>query len=66
MNSSLTNRVSDAVALLSGMRTVRCPAPGCTVRIRFRAVTDDEAARLTELATDHKRHGAPPSHRAHP
>ncbi|MFE0930443.1 hypothetical protein ACFW4O_01410 [Streptomyces mutabilis] len=58
MNSPLTNRVSDAIALLSGMRTVRCPAPGCTVRVRFRAITADETARLTELATDHTRHGA--------
>ncbi|MET9568832.1 hypothetical protein ABZY34_06795 [Streptomyces virginiae] len=49
-------RVSDAVALLAGKHTVRCPQPGCRVSVRYRAVTPDEAKRLTDLATDHDRH----------
>ncbi|MGP3635974.1 hypothetical protein ACTU45_21890 [Streptomyces sp. 24-1644] len=49
--------VSDAIARLTGMRTLRCPAPGCTLRIRYRAVTPDEAHRLAALAHDHTRHG---------
>ncbi|MFF4493401.1 hypothetical protein [Streptomyces sp. NPDC001546] len=53
---SLTELISDAVALLTGKRTVRCPHPGCRVNIRYRAVTPDEAKRLTDLATDHTRH----------
>ncbi|MEU6005912.1 hypothetical protein [Streptomyces sp. NPDC047453] len=60
MNDSLSDRVSDAVALPTGTPTVRCPVLGCDVRIRFRTVTPDEATRLTELAVDHTRHGAKP------
>ncbi|GLW00295.1 hypothetical protein [Streptomyces lavendulae] len=52
----LADRIHDALALLTGQRTVRCPEPGCTVRIRYRAVTADEAKRLTDLAIDHTRH----------
>ncbi|THA55748.1 hypothetical protein [Streptomyces sp. A1136] len=52
----LADRVSDAVALLVGKHTVRCPQPGCRVSVRYRAVTPDEAKRLTDLATDHTRH----------
>ncbi|MFV5996326.1 hypothetical protein ACNPQM_28990 [Streptomyces sp. NPDC056231] len=52
------NQVSDAIARLSGMRTLRCPAPDCVVRVRYRAVTPDEASRLAALAHDHTRHGA--------
>ncbi|KPI00249.1 hypothetical protein OV450_5167 [Actinobacteria bacterium OV450] len=54
--SPLSERVSDAVALLAGKRTIRCPQPGCRVNIRYRAVTPAEAKRLTDLATDHARH----------
>ncbi|WP_445276809.1 hypothetical protein [Streptomyces sp. DSM 41033] len=50
-------QVSDAIARLTGMRTLRCPAPDCTLRIRYRAVTPDEAGRLAGLAHDHTRHG---------
>lgn len=53
---TLTDRVTDAVALLAGKRSVRCPEPGCRVSIRYRAVTPAEAKRLTEVATDHTRH----------
>ncbi|MEU7551077.1 hypothetical protein AB0B01_01740 [Streptomyces sp. NPDC044571] len=52
----LADRVSDAVALITGKHTVRCPLPGCRVSIRYRAVTPDEAKRLTALASDHTRH----------
>ncbi|MEV6687612.1 hypothetical protein AB0N28_20090 [Streptomyces sp. NPDC051130] len=52
----LSERVCDAVALLTGKHTVRCPYLGCGVSIRYRAVTPDEAKRLTDLATDHTRH----------
>ncbi|MFD3544689.1 hypothetical protein ACFWUW_03560 [Streptomyces sp. NPDC058655] len=52
----LADRLSDAVALLAGTRTVRCPEPGCRVSIRYRAVTPAEAKRLTDVATDHNRH----------
>ncbi|MFD3940060.1 hypothetical protein ACFWSF_35375 [Streptomyces sp. NPDC058611] len=52
----LGDRVADAVALLVGKRTVRCPEPGCRVSIRYRAVTPAEAKRLTDVATDHTRH----------
>lgn len=52
----LAYRVADAVALLAGKRTVRCPQPGCPVSIRYRAVTPAEAKRLTEAATDHTHH----------
>ncbi|GGT10974.1 MULTISPECIES: hypothetical protein [Streptomyces] len=57
MSQPLPSRIGDAAALLLGQHTVRCPHPGCTVRIRYRAVTADEAKRLTALATDHTRHG---------
>ncbi|MET7856057.1 hypothetical protein ABZS81_02250 [Streptomyces sp. NPDC005318] len=50
-------QVSDAIARLTGKRTPRCPVPGCTLRIRYRAVTPDEARRLVALAHDHTRHG---------
>ncbi|MGW2677165.1 hypothetical protein [Streptomyces sp. NPDC001436] len=56
MNHSLPERVTDALALLTGMRTVRCLHPGCRVSIRYRHVTPNEAKRLTDLATDHTRH----------
>ncbi|WP_329387397.1 hypothetical protein OG625_30475 [Streptomyces sp. NBC_01351] len=52
----IADRVSDAVALLTGKHTVRCPHPGCTVSVRYRHVIPDEAKRLTDLATDHTRH----------
>ncbi|KJY45166.1 hypothetical protein VR46_16345 [Streptomyces sp. NRRL S-444] len=52
----LAERVSDAVALLAGKRTIRCPHPGCRVSVRYRHVAPDEAKRLTDLATDHTRH----------
>ncbi|MFE5521264.1 hypothetical protein ACFQ9Q_26595 [Streptomyces virginiae] len=56
MHQPLSERVADAAALLTGTRTVRCPYPGCRVTVRCRAVTPDEAKRLTDLATDHTRH----------
>ncbi|WP_030717393.1 hypothetical protein [Streptomyces sp. NRRL F-2580] len=52
----LSELISDAIALLTGKHTVRCPHPGCNVSVRYRAVTPDEAKRLTDLATDHTRH----------
>lgn len=52
----LSERVSDVLALLTGKRTIRCPHPDCGVRIRHRAVSADQAKRLTGLATDHTRH----------
>ncbi|MEV4189942.1 hypothetical protein [Streptomyces toxytricini] len=57
MSQSLPDRLADAAALLLGRRTVRCPHPGCPVRIRHRGITTEEAKRLTTLATDHTRHG---------
>lgn len=52
------DQVSDVYArLTAGMRTLRCPVPGCTLRIRYRAVTPDEDGRLVTLANDHTRHG---------
>ncbi|MFF1338143.1 hypothetical protein ACFVYT_09550 [Streptomyces sp. NPDC058290] len=54
--SPLSERVSDAVALLIGKRTIRCPQPGCRVSVRYGHVTPDEAGRLTDIATDHTRH----------
>ncbi|WWM26120.1 hypothetical protein QBW33_20270 [Streptomyces sp. B21-104] len=51
------NQVSDAIARLNGMRTLRCSIPGCTLRIRHRAVTPDEARWLAALAHDRTRHG---------
>ncbi|MEV7717481.1 hypothetical protein [Streptomyces sp. NPDC088184] len=53
-----TDQISDAIARLAWLRTLRCPAPGCTLRIRYRAVTPGEARYLANLATDHARHGA--------
>ncbi|MFC5803138.1 hypothetical protein [Streptomyces formicae] len=50
------DRMNDALALLAGKHTLRCPVIGCGLRIRIRAVTPDEAARLTALANDHTRH----------
>ncbi|MET9695597.1 hypothetical protein ABZY31_01520 [Streptomyces sp. NPDC006529] len=55
-SESLADRVSDAVALLVGKRTVRCPEAKCRVSVRYRAVTPAEAKRLTDLAIDHTRH----------
>ncbi|MFD7840549.1 hypothetical protein [Streptomyces sp. NPDC059761] len=52
----LSERITDAAALLASKRTIRCPYPGCGVSVRYRAVTPDEAKRLTDLATDHTRH----------
>ncbi|MFJ4014439.1 hypothetical protein [Streptomyces sp. NPDC090026] len=57
MTQPLPERIADAAALLAGKHTVRCPHAGCTVHIRYRAVTPAEAKRLTDLATDHTRHG---------
>ncbi|MFF3060017.1 hypothetical protein [Streptomyces sp. NPDC057909] len=51
------DQVSDAIARFTGRRTLRCPVLGCTLRIRYRAVTPDEARRLAALAYDHTRHG---------
>jgi hypothetical protein len=51
-------RLTDTAARLAGMHTLRCPDPGCTVRIRFRAITQQEITWLTALANDHTRHGA--------
>ncbi|MEU4355697.1 hypothetical protein [Streptomyces virginiae] len=56
MPHPLPERVGDAVALLTGTRTVRCPQPGCRVSVRYRHVAPDEAKRLIDLATDHTRH----------
>ncbi|MFF3242207.1 hypothetical protein ACFYWY_00400 [Streptomyces sp. NPDC002870] len=58
MNDRLPHQISDAAARLAEMQTLRGPAPGCTVRIRFRAVAPDEVAQLTAVAADHARHGA--------
>ncbi|MFF3090673.1 hypothetical protein ACFVRB_37360 [Streptomyces nojiriensis] len=52
----LTERVSDAAALLTGKHTIRCPYSGCGVSVRYRHVTPDEAKRLTGIAIDHTRH----------
>ncbi|MFD5512862.1 hypothetical protein ACFWIB_34625 [Streptomyces sp. NPDC127051] len=52
----LSERITDAAALLAGKHTIRCPYSGCGVSIRYGAVTPDEAKRLTDLATDHTRH----------
>ncbi|MEV7592591.1 hypothetical protein AB0O42_20180 [Streptomyces sp. NPDC089922] len=51
----MPERIADAVALLTGTRTVRCPYPGCRVSVRYCHVTPGEAQRLTGLATDHTR-----------
>ncbi|MFI8364526.1 hypothetical protein ACIGD1_30765 [Streptomyces sp. NPDC085612] len=56
MTQTLPERLTDALALLTGTRTVRCPYPGCRVSVRYRHVTPDEAQRLTGLAIDHTRH----------
>lgn len=60
MKDRLPARITDAAARLAGMHTLRCPHPGCTVRIRFRAITQEEISRLTALANDHTRHGDRP------
>ncbi len=53
----LTTRVADALALLiTGTHTVHCFCVGCSVRIRYRNVTPEEAKRLTTFAIDHTRH----------
>ncbi|MEV0987117.1 hypothetical protein [Streptomyces sp. NPDC049949] len=54
---SLSDRLTDALALLAGKHTVRCPHAGCTVRIRYRNVTPEEVKRLAAVAVDHDRHG---------
>jgi hypothetical protein len=51
-------RLTYTAARLAGMHTRRCPVSGCTVRIRFRAITQAEISWLTALANDHTRHGA--------
>ncbi|MFE5718379.1 hypothetical protein [Streptomyces erythrochromogenes] len=53
---TLTERVADALALLAGTRTIRCPHPGCRVSVRYRRVAPGEAKRLTGLAIGHARH----------
>jgi hypothetical protein len=58
VKNRLPARITDTAARLAGMHTLRCHAPGCTVRIRFRAVTQQEISRLMALANDHTRHGA--------
>ncbi|MFJ3637961.1 hypothetical protein [Streptomyces sp. NPDC090112] len=52
----LVERVNDALALITGTHTIRCPYPGCRVSVRYRRVTPDEAKRLTGLATAHTHH----------
>ncbi|MEU5147538.1 hypothetical protein AB0G42_10130 [Streptomyces yangpuensis] len=52
---TLTERLTDALALLTGTRTIRCPYHGCRVSVRYRHVAPDEAKRLTGLAIDHTR-----------
>lgn len=52
----LSERSVDVLARLVGQRTVRCPHPGCGVRIRYRNVSPDEAEQLTAMASDHTRH----------
>ncbi|MER5484023.1 hypothetical protein ABT024_12515 [Streptomyces sp. NPDC002812] len=52
----LLEAISDALALLNGKRTIRCPHPGCRIHIRYRHVTPDEAKSLIDVATDHTRH----------
>ncbi|MEU6924792.1 hypothetical protein [Streptomyces sp. NPDC046631] len=52
------DQISDGIARLAWLRTLRCPVPGCTLRIRYCCVTPDEARHLAALATDHSRHGA--------
>ncbi|MFE4207100.1 hypothetical protein ACFRSX_18515 [Streptomyces goshikiensis] len=53
---TLAERLTDALALLTGTRTIRCPHPGCRVSVRYRHVAPDEAKRLTKLAIEHTRH----------
>ncbi|WP_432017682.1 hypothetical protein [Streptomyces hydrogenans] len=56
---TLPARVADTFALiLRGLRTRRCPVPGCGVVIRFRAVSKAEEKRLTARAHDHAGHGS--------
>lgn len=52
----LSERISDALALLAGKRVIRCPHPGCLVSVRYSTVTPDEAKRLIDFATDHTHH----------
>ncbi|MFJ7203259.1 hypothetical protein ACIQWR_06970 [Streptomyces sp. NPDC098789] len=52
----LSELLSDAVALLTGKRTVRCPYPACRVSVRYRHVAPGEAMNLIDYATDHTRH----------
>lgn len=56
-HTTYAEQISDAIARLAGKRTLRCPAPDCALRIRYRAVTPDGARRLSELTHDHTRHG---------
>ncbi|WP_327132118.1 hypothetical protein OG311_14305 [Streptomyces sp. NBC_01343] len=53
---TIRDRLPDALAFFTGQHTVRCPHPGCIVRIRYRGVTRAEAKRLTAQATDHTHH----------
>ncbi|MFE3583385.1 hypothetical protein [Streptomyces vinaceus] len=53
---TIRDRLTDALAFFAGWHTVRCPHPGCIVRIRYRGVTPAEAKRLTAQATDHTHH----------
>ncbi|MFF9908778.1 hypothetical protein ACF1HU_35860 [Streptomyces olivaceus] len=58
--TSFGARVADFFALIfTRTDTRRCPYPGCAVHVRFRAVSPQEAQRLTELAVDHARHVKP-------
>ncbi|WP_328740099.1 hypothetical protein OHA91_25830 [Streptomyces erythrochromogenes] len=52
----LADRIRDALRLVAGRHTVRCPYPGCFIQIRYGFVTPDEAKRLTALAVDHAHH----------
>jgi hypothetical protein len=48
--SSLCERLAD---LLGGWTTLHCPAPSCSLQIRFRRAGD--ASRCRELLADHAR-----------
>ncbi|MEU1674829.1 hypothetical protein ABZ752_22780 [Streptomyces roseifaciens] len=51
-------RLSDLLAFISqGLYTMRCPVPGCGLRIRYVAVSDEEEKRLQALVADHSRYG---------
>lgn len=46
------DQLADALARLQGMQTRRCPK-ACGLVIRYRAVSETEAKRLTAIAADH-------------